>query len=89
MWTLEKKGIKPTINVSFNDAVPTKTHMSLKQLIESSYVHYIVSQNIDGLHLRSGIPRKFISELHGNMFTEQCNICERLVSHIFVSQFYT
>lgn len=76
MWTLEKQGKKPNINISFNDAVPTRTHMALKHLLEKSYIHYIVSQNIDGLHLKSGVPRESIAELHGNMFTAECNTCE-------------
>ena len=77
VWTLEKQGMKPNINISFNDAVPTKTHMALKKLVEVGYVKFIVSQNIDGLHLRSGINRQNIAELHGNMFTEQCGTCKR------------
>lgn len=32
MWTLEKKGLKPSINVAWNDAEPTKTHMALLSL---------------------------------------------------------
>lgn len=79
MWTLEKMGKKPNINISFNDAKPTKTHMALKHLLEKRYIHFIVSQNIDGLHLKSGVPRDYMSELHGNMFTAECNICETLV----------
>ncbi|XP_069679983.1 NAD-dependent protein deacetylase Sirt6 isoform X2 [Periplaneta americana] len=75
VWTLEEKGLKPHINVSFNDAVPTKTHMALVKLVESGKVQYVVSQNIDGLHLRSGFPRTHLAELHGNMFTERCNQC--------------
>lgn len=51
--------------------------MALKALIDSGHVKYIVSQNIDGLHLRSGINRKHIAELHGNMFIENCNKCRR------------
>uniref|UniRef100_A0A336K0Y7 protein acetyllysine N-acetyltransferase n=1 Tax=Culicoides sonorensis TaxID=179676 RepID=A0A336K0Y7_CULSO len=77
VWTLEKKGEKPKMDISFNDAVPTKTHMALKSLIKARYIHYIVSQNIDGLHLKSGIERKYISELHGNYFLEQCQKCKR------------
>lgn len=34
VWTLERKGEKPNINISFNDAVPTKTHMALVKLVE-------------------------------------------------------
>lgn len=51
--------------------------MALIKLVEAGYVKYIVSQNIDGLHLRTGVERKTISELHGNMFIEQCNLCKR------------
>lgn len=76
VWTLEREGKKPDINISFNEAVPTKTHMALKELVEKNYVKYIVSQNIDGLHLKSGIPRTHLAELHGNMFIGQCDTCE-------------
>ncbi|KAL5278017.1 SIRT6 family protein [Megaselia abdita] len=77
VWTLEKKGEAPQINISFDDAIPTKTHMALKALIEQNKVHYIVSQNIDGLHLKSGISRTYISELHGNMYVDECSKCKR------------
>jgi len=76
VWTLEKNGKKPDINISFNDAVPTKTHMALSHLLEKQYIHYIVSQNIDGLHLKSGISRSHLAELHGNMFIGQCDLCD-------------
>ncbi|KAF5279521.1 hypothetical protein FQR65_LT03343 [Abscondita terminalis] len=78
VWTLEKQGMKPNINISFDDAIPTITHMALKTLVESGYVKFIVSQNIDGLHLKSGLPRRYLAELHGNMFTEQCSTCKSL-----------
>ena len=34
VWTLEKKGKKPDMNVSWDDARPTKTHMALAKLVE-------------------------------------------------------
>lgn len=79
VWTLEKKGEKPNVNISFSDAIPSKTHMALKALTDSGHVKYIVSQNIDGLHLKSGLAREFLAELHGNMFVENCNKCRRWV----------
>ncbi|VVC24416.1 Sirtuin family,Sirtuin family, catalytic core domain,DHS-like NAD/FAD-binding domain [Cinara cedri] len=77
VWTLEKQGKKPEINLDFNDAMPTLTHMAIKSLIKKGYVKYVVSQNIDGLHLKSGLLREHISEVHGNMFTMKCNKCNR------------
>lgn len=74
---MEKKGEKPTVNISFTDAIPSKTHMALKALVDSGHVKYVVSQNIDGLHLKSGLQREFLAELHGNMFVENCNKCHR------------
>ncbi|XP_017858777.1 PREDICTED: NAD-dependent protein deacetylase Sirt6 [Drosophila arizonae] len=82
VWTLEEKGEKPTFNISFDEAKPTKSHMALKALIQHGYVQYIVSQNIDGLHLKSGLDRKYLAELHGNIFIEQCQKCRRQ----FISQ---
>ncbi|XP_021002130.2 NAD-dependent protein deacetylase Sirt6 [Parasteatoda tepidariorum] len=78
VWTLEKEGLKPNINISFNDAKPTATHMALNALLDAGYVHFIVSQNVDGLHLRSNVPPDKLAELHGNMFLDKCNHCERL-----------
>ena len=51
---------------NMHKAIPTVCHMSLVKLIEKGYLKHIISQNIDGLHRKSGVPADKISELHGN-----------------------
>ncbi|XP_033099257.1 NAD-dependent protein deacetylase sirtuin-6-like [Anneissia japonica] len=75
VWTLEKQGKKPETNTTFDGARPTLTHLALLGLERAGVVKYVVSQNVDGLHLRSGFPRDKLSELHGNMYVEECDNC--------------
>ena len=54
---MEKKGEKFDVDVHFEDALPTLTHLSLTKLVQKDIIKYIVSQNVDGLHLKSGLDR--------------------------------
>ncbi|XP_047225120.1 NAD-dependent protein deacetylase sirtuin-6 isoform X2 [Girardinichthys multiradiatus] len=77
VWTLEQKGESPHFDTTFEDARPSLTHMALLGLQRAGYLKYLISQNVDGLHVRSGFPRDKLSELHGNMFVEECEKCGR------------
>ena len=57
VWTLEKKGKKSETNMTFESAQPTITHMALVGMVKANIVQLIISQNVDGLHLKSGLPR--------------------------------
>ncbi|CAH9076161.1 unnamed protein product [Cuscuta europaea] len=76
IWTLQKEGkTMPEASLPFHRAMPSMTHMALVELEQAGILKFIISQNIDGLHLRSGIPREKLSELHGNSFMEICPSC--------------
>ncbi|MGH0176285.1 UNVERIFIED_CONTAM: hypothetical protein FKN15_072469 [Acipenser sinensis] len=75
VWTMEEKGLAPRFDTTFEEARPSSTHLALLALQRSGSLKYLVSQNVDGLHVRSGFPRDLLSELHGNMFVEECIKC--------------
>ncbi|CAI8042501.1 NAD-dependent protein deacetylase Sirt6 [Geodia barretti] len=81
VWTLEKQGKKVEATTRFEDATPTLTHKALVRLVERGVVKCIVSQNVDGLHLKSGLPRDHLAELHGNVFMEKCDKCKRYYTY--------
>ncbi|KAM0430001.1 hypothetical protein ACHAPT_006007 [Fusarium lateritium] len=75
-WTLRAQGrARTTRAVSTLQAVPTPSHMALLELQNRGVMKYLVSQNCDGLHRRSGIRPDMISELHGNSNREFCIDC--------------
>ncbi|XP_052021275.1 NAD-dependent protein deacylase sirtuin-6 isoform X2 [Apodemus sylvaticus] len=76
VWTMEERGLAPKFDTTFENARPSKTHMALVQLERMGFLSFLVSQNVDGLHVRSGFPRDKLAELHGNMFVEECPKCK-------------
>ena len=63
------------IGVSYTMLRPTYTHEAVQKLMSLGLLKHVISQNTDGLHRLSGIPREQMSELHGNAFHERCEKC--------------
>jgi NAD-dependent deacetylase len=56
-------------------AEPNAGHRALAKLVEQGRMSAIITQNIDGLHQRSGVPDSKIIELHGNTTYATCLDC--------------
>ena len=67
--------LKESTSPSFESARPTFTHRALTKLASLDIIKYVVTQNVDGLHRRSGLPRSKHAVLHGCVFTEKCERC--------------
>eukprot|EP00698_Gefionella_okellyi_P008504 TRINITY_DN2109_c0_g2_i1.p1 TRINITY_DN2109_c0_g2~~TRINITY_DN2109_c0_g2_i1.p1 ORF type:complete len:424 (-),score=80.55 TRINITY_DN2109_c0_g2_i1:107-1378(-) len=76
VWTRRDRGQTPPPCITMEEAKPTFTHRALLKLQQAGVMKYLVSQNVDGLHRRSGFAADQISELHGNCFLEYCPDCK-------------
>jgi NAD-dependent deacetylase len=61
----------------FLDAVPNRAHHALVELWGGGHMVGCVTQNIDGLHQRAGLPSASVVELHGNVRHTVCMDCGR------------
>jgi NAD-dependent SIR2 family protein deacetylase len=68
---------KKIVTKSIQKAFPTDTHMAFVALMEAGLLKFLISQNVDGLHRKSGIDPDNIAELHGNTNVELCSRCHR------------
>lgn len=82
VWTLEKdddsrkkKRKREPVEMDFTAAKPTLTHRAITKLASLGILKFCITQNVDGLHRRSGLSRSQHAVLHGCAFTEKCSNC--------------
>lgn len=61
-------------------AEPNEAHKSVSELCEMGLVESVITQNIDGLHQKAGVPDDKMIELHGNTCRIKCLSCCKLSS---------
>lgn len=57
-------------------ARPTYAHYAITELTRRHLVKFVISTNMDGLHLRSGLSPHLLMEQHGNSYKEICEQCK-------------
>jgi NAD-dependent deacetylase len=68
---------KMAADESFSRAEPNRGHRAISALVRVGKLTSVITQNIDGLHQRSGIPEEKVIELHGNGTYAACLDCGR------------
>ena len=58
-------------------AEPNAGHQAITSLVKAGKVTHIITQNVDGLHQKSGTPDAQVIELHGNASYAKCLQCAR------------
>ena len=66
---------KLVVDRDMQGAVPNRGHRAVAELIHRNDVNCVITQNIDGLHQRSGVPDDRVVELHGNSTYATCLDC--------------
>lgn len=57
-------------------AEPNIAHRAIAKLVAGGKVLAVITQNIDGLHQRAGVPSEHLVEIHGNATRAACLECE-------------
>ena len=75
VWTRRDKGLPPPKSPPWDQVKPNQGHSAIVELLKMGKLEYLISQNVDGLHAKSGIPFDKLAELHGNLYFMKCLDC--------------
>jgi NAD-dependent SIR2 family protein deacetylase len=75
LWTRRDKGLE-TPRQDFTSVEPNSGHRAIVELQNLGKLAFLISQNVDNLHLKSGIKPEILAELHGNLTKVRCVACE-------------
>jgi NAD-dependent deacetylase len=78
VWTRRDKGLPPpVVKKPMSEVKPNKGHYAIVELQNMGLLKFLISQNVDNLHLKSGISYKLIAEFHGNAALMRCLSCDK------------
>jgi NAD-dependent deacetylase len=73
-WYIFREGILS------DKAMPNAAHIAIAELYRLGKLDCVITQNIDNLHQKAGVPDEKVFELHGNMKWAICLDCGRRYS---------
>ena len=76
LWTRKAKGLPNASTRDWAQSEPNAGHQAIVEIQRLHKLKFLISQNVDNLHLKSGIRPELIAELHGNLTKIRCNKCE-------------
>jgi NAD-dependent SIR2 family protein deacetylase len=83
LWTRRDKGLAPKpMTRSWDSVDPNKGHMAVAELQRLGKLKFLISQNVDNLHLKSGILPELLAELHGNITKLRCTKCGKTIDRL-------
>ena len=68
---------KAMMDTTVASAEPNRGHHAVAELVRSGRCIAVITQNVDGLHQRAGVPDDSVIELHGNATYAICLSCQR------------
>lgn len=74
IWTRQERGLPPKAR-DFSSVEPNAGHLAIVELQGLGKLDFLISQNVDNLHLKSGIRPDLLAELHGNIDKLRCSRC--------------
>ncbi|MGI9179916.1 MAG: SIR2 family NAD-dependent protein deacylase [Longimicrobiaceae bacterium] len=79
VWTRRNADLSaPRWRVAPGQLQPNASHLALVDLQRLGKLQFLITQNTDNLHRRSGIDPERLAELHGNGQLVRCLDCDRL-----------
>ena len=58
------------------NAQPNAAHQGIAKLAARADEFLLVTQNVDDLHARAGLPKKTMVQIHGDIFLTRCSGCD-------------
>ncbi|MHC4217103.1 MAG: SIR2 family NAD-dependent protein deacylase [Planctomycetota bacterium] len=82
-WTRRDQGLPlPQPSRPLSQIRPNPAHQAIVEFEKIGKCTFLISQNVDNLHLESGYPIDKLAELHGNKARVRCRPCDRTIAMV-------